>query len=208
MALKFSKDEDAIFIGLEAEGRHKGVPTLFIVGNPTAFRIYKALKHMQDTYSGGYSIYIGAGGNIKNPLTSSNLELVLAQSMSFIDVSKIFKLTIESTFEYMVETMSAYTKVLEDWRIYPQYQDWVIPLIWESKEKTIYLKDSNLLQMFMDKQCITFIQSRFNIFGKVYLEGTLLFLTSMEFVQFSDYDNNVAEYITDKLVYSSRKRWK
>lgn len=200
MALKFAKEEDAIFIGLEAEGRHKGIPTLFIVGNPGHQTIVAAISHMDKAYKGGYAMYLGAGGNIENPLTPQNFQNVIAQVAADI---KLFKLMIESTFEHMVETMPQYTKVLEDWKIYPQYQDWVIPLIWESKDKTIYLKDPNHLQMFMTKECLAFMQGRFSIFGKVYLEGTTLFVLPLDTCHFSNYDDNVAEYITDKLFYSS-----
>ena len=197
MALSFKSTEDAIFFGFEAEGPYIGMPTLFIVGNPSSLKIVQYLDKMASEFSAGFGLYLGAGGNIHSPLTPSNLELVLAQFQSIFKISRI---AIEYRADSHVEAVSIisnkikdYSRVLNSWFV-TNKRDFIIPFVWPDKQ--LYGSDyGSVLKKYASLN--------WNIYVKIYIKDKLLFIANILYCYFADYDNNVAEFKKDELLYSS-----
>lgn len=196
--LSFEQGDKAVFCGLEAEGPHKGLPTLFIVGTPSGEVVKEAMAsfiEQMDT-SKGVGLYIGAGGSLVLP----TLELVT----EYADVVKrsckqLCSVTIESAIRSILIVQSIEELFLN--KFICCYLSWVAPVYWSCPKKLLYM---NAVGLDLMKEVAR--KTRFNCHVKVYVRKMVLMVVPFQYCMFADYDNNVGEYASDKLLYSERKR--
>jgi hypothetical protein len=199
--LQFKKDDNAVFCGIEAEGPMKGLPTLFVVGEPT-------LKAFIQTFKGFYKqlhkkkkfgVYFGAGSSLVIP---SILCHYLQSLKGFVKKHDLVlkAITVEALFDngtiaQIVEDAIAETFPGKRTKLF-----WVSPVYWKDQEKELR---KTSFQLVVAKHYAKF--ARFKMLVKVYVarddsETSIVMIAPLEECWFADVDSNTSEYNGDKLL--------
>jgi hypothetical protein len=191
--LQFKKDDNAVFCGIEAEGPMKGLPTLFVVGEPSLKAFIQTLKAFyKQLGQRKFGVYFGAGSSLVIP---SILCHYLQNLRIFVKKHDLVlkAITVEAVFDnghiaQIVEEAIDETFPGKRTKLF-----WVMPIYWKDKDRE--LRNAVALAKYYVKY------TRFTMLAKVYVERSdndtaIIMIAPLEECWFADQN----EYNGDQLL--------
>lgn len=192
---EMTEDKDGVYVGIEAEGYHQGMLTLFTVGEPPITAILDGMSYIFRQRR-NFGLYIGGGSAIHKPLSVGILDYVLRQ----IEGPLFDRVAIQCTDANLVVD---YVKLFHDQASRtPRFRhyEWIVPVIFDT-----YKMSQKTLDTFKHAAKI-FDNKIIQFFGKVYIPNKLVLTAPLlEMHIAANFDAKEGEYQTDRVIYLKDK---